>query len=98
VANPASMALSLVASSVAFRHSMESSHISCFSVGTPSIFIFSSSWVRDILYFFWKRFSIPSKRANSFRRRERSSLAVLFSIVIVFMVRAFKVIVECGTL
>ena len=90
MANPASMALILAASSVAFLHSMESSHISCFSGETPSAFIFSSSRVSDILCFLWKRLSIPSKRASSLSKCVRSSLAVLFSIVVVFVARSLQ--------
>ena len=65
------MALSFSVSSVAFLHSMESSHISCFSVGTPSFLIFSSSWVRDIWYFFLKRLAIS---LYSFRKIKEISL------------------------
>jgi len=68
VVNPASMVLILAASSAAFLHSIESSHTWCFSVGTPSVFIFSSSLASDVLYFFWKRFSISSKIASSLSR------------------------------
>lgn len=85
MANPASMALILAVSSEAFLHSIESSHVSCFSVGTPSVLILCSSCVSVILYLLLKRLSIASKRASSLSRWVRSSLAVLSSMVMVFI-------------